>query len=176
MITGDFLKEIISQINNINSNKISELVQFLKKKKNNSKIFLAGNGASASIANHVATDLSKSAGFKALTFNESNLITCLSNDYKYENWIKEALKIYSKERDIVILISSSGMSKNIIEAAKYCKTKKIPVISLSGFSKENRLNKYGKFRFHVNSKNYNVVESCHLIILLNIVEKLLQTK
>ena len=121
MITGNFLKEIISQINNINSNKISELVQFLKKKKNNSKIFLAGNGASASIANHVATDLSKSAGFKALTFNESNLITCLSNDYKYENWIKEALKIYSKERDIVILNAASGIivsgsAKNFNEA------------------------------------------------------------
>ena len=62
-------------------------------------------------------------GFKATTFNESNLITCLSNDYRYKNWIKEALKIYSEEKDIVILISSSGMSKNIIEAAKYCKTK-----------------------------------------------------
>ena len=176
MITGNFLKEITSQINNIDDNEISDLVKFLKKKKNKSKIFLAGNGASASIANHIATDLSKSAGFKATTFNESNLITCLSNDYRYKNWIKEALKIYSEEKDIVILISSSGMSKNIIEAAKYCKTKKISVISLSGFSKKNSLNKYGKFKFHVNSKNYNVVESCHLIILLNIVEKLLQTK
>ena len=176
MITGNFLKEITSQINNIDDNEISDLVKFLKKKKNKSKIFLAGNGASASIANHIATDLSKSAGFKATTFNESNLITCLSNDYKYENWIKEALKIYSEKKDTVILISSSGMSRNIVQAAKYCKTKKMTVISLSGFSKKNSLNKYGKFRFHVNSKNYNVIESCHLIILLNIVEKLLQKK
>ena len=68
------------------------------------------------------------------------------------------------------------MSRNIVQAAKYCKTKKITLISLSGFSKKNILNKYGKFRFHVNSKNYNVIESCHLIILLNIVEKLLQKK
>ena len=133
---NNFLKEITSQINRFDNNKILDLIKFLKKRKNNSKIFLAGNGASASIANHVATDLSKSAGFKAVTFNESNLITCLSNDYKYENWIKEALKIYSNKKDIVILISSSGMSKNIIEAAKYCKTKKITLVSLSGFSKK----------------------------------------
>tara|TARA_A100001015_G_scaffold269040_1_gene320409 strand:+ start:52 stop:582 length:531 start_codon:yes stop_codon:yes gene_type:complete len=176
MIKNSFLKGITSQINNIDNNKISELVKFLKKRKKNSTIFIAGNGASASIASHVATDLSKSAGFRSITFNESNLITCLSNDYKYENWIKEAIKIYSKKNDIVILVSSSGMSKNIIEAAKYCKTKKIPLISLSGFSKKNILNKYGKFKFHVNSKNYNVVETCHLIILLNIVEKLLRIK
>ena len=68
------------------------------------------------------------------------------------------------------------MSKNIIEAAKYCKTKKITLVSLSGFSKKNNLNKYGNFKFHVNSKNYNVVESCHLVMLLNIVEKLIKYK
>lgn len=175
MVINNFLKEITSQINNIDDFKIARLAKFLKKK-NKSKIFIAGNGASASIASHVATDLSKSAGFTASTFNESNLITCLSNDYGYKNWIKEALKIYTKKNDIVILISSSGMSKNIIEAAKYCKTKKIPLISLSGFSKKNNLNRYGKFKFHVNSNNYNVVETCHLIILLNIVENLLKSK
>ena len=175
MINDNFLNKITVQINKIHKLNTSKVVNFLRKRKK-SRIYLAGNGASASIANHVATDLSKSAGFKALTFNESNLITCLSNDYKYYNWIKEALKIYANKSDVVILISSSGMSKNMIEAAKYCKTKKIPLISLSGFSKKNTLNKYGKFRFHVNSKNYNVVESCHLIILLSIVEKLIKKK
>ena len=175
MINDNFLNKITVQINKIHKLNTSKVVNFLRKRKK-SRIYLAGNGASASIANHVATDLSKSAGFKALTFNESNLITCLSNDYKYYNWIKEALKIYANKSDVVILISSSGMSKNMIEAAKYCKTKKIPLISLSGFSKKNTLNKYGKFRFHVNSKNYTVVESCHLIILLSIVEKLIKKK
>ena len=175
MINDNFLNKITVQINKIHKLNTSKVVNFLRKRKK-SRIYLAGNGASASIANHVATDLSKSAGFKALTFNESNLITCLSNDYKYYNWIKEALKIYANKSDVVILISSSGMSKNMIEAAKYCKTKKIPLISLSGFSKKNTLNKYGKFRFHVNSKNYNVVESCHLIILLDVVEKLIKYK
>ena len=175
MINDNFLNKITVQINKIHKLNTSKVVNFLRKRKK-SRIYLAGNGASASIANHVAPDLSKSAGVKALTFNESNLITCLSNDYKYYNWIKEALKIYANKSDVVILISSSGMSKNMIEAAKYCKTKKIPLISLSGFSKKNTLNKYGKFRFHVNSKNYNVVESCHLIILLSIVEKLIKKK
>ena len=69
---------------------LAELVE-----ESNSKIIFAGNGASASIAAHGATDFTKQGKIRSITFNEANLITCLSNDYGYENWIKEALKFYS---------------------------------------------------------------------------------
>ena len=133
MINDNFLNKITVQINKIHKLNTLKVVNFLRKEKN---LGFANDNGAMFTANHVATDLSKSAGFKALTFNESNLITCLSNDYKYYNWIKEALKIYANKSDVVILISSSGMSKNMIEAAKYCKTKKIPLISFQDFRKK----------------------------------------
>jgi len=87
MNNGNFPKQVQNSINEIDSKKIDEVSKIILKKK--SQIFLAGNGASASIANHVATDLTKSAGFNARTLNESNLITCLSNDFGYENWVSK---------------------------------------------------------------------------------------
>tara|TARA_B100000989_G_scaffold119333_1_gene87900 strand:+ start:28109 stop:28627 length:519 start_codon:yes stop_codon:yes gene_type:complete len=172
MYNSNFLKQVHQSQNNIDLKKIGEVSKLIYKKKK-SKIFIAGNGASASIANHVATDLTKSAGYNAVTLNESNLITCLSNDYGYENWISKGLGFYAKSSDLVILVSSSGKSKNILNAAKFCKKKRISLITLSGFSKSNPLRKIGKYNFYVNSKNYNVVEVTHLTILLNIIENLI---
>jgi D-sedoheptulose 7-phosphate isomerase len=171
MIKNNFSIQVQESISKIDLKKIHEVSKFLKKKK--SQIFLAGNGASASIANHVATDLTKSAGFNAKTLNESNLITCLSNDYGYENWMSKGLEFYSSPSDIVILISSSGKSNNIINAAKFCKKNKMMLITLSGFLPNNPLQKYGKYNFYVKSNNYNVIEATHLVILLNIVENLI---
>ena len=171
MYNSNFLKQVHQSQKNIELDKIKEVSKIIYKRKK-SKIFIAGNGASASIANHVATDLTKSARCNAVTLNESNLITCLSNDYGYENWISKGLEFYAKNSDIVILVSSSGKSKNILNAAKFCK-KRISLITLSGFSKSNPLRKTGKYNFYVNSKNYNVVEVTHLTILLSVIENLI---
>ena len=71
----------------------------LKTKKNNGKVIIFGNGGSASTSNHVSVDLTKNANIRAINFNEADLITCLSNDYGYENWIKKAVEFYlDKER------------------------------------------------------------------------------
>tara|TARA_B100001057_G_C22841555_1_gene947298 strand:+ start:1789 stop:2316 length:528 start_codon:yes stop_codon:yes gene_type:complete len=170
MSSEKYIELIKKSINEINKSEIDKIVNFLIKNRKKSKIYLAGNGASASIANHLATDFTKASKFDARTFNESNLITCLSNDYGYENWITQALKFYLKKDDILILISSSGTSKNIINAAKFCKKKKIKLITLSGFSEKNPLKKLGNFNFYVKSNIYNVIEATHLVILLSIVE------
>ena len=97
--------------------------------KNTSKkrgtIYLAGNGGSASTASHMSTDLTKNAKIKSMSFNDVNLITCFSNDYGYENWLKAAIKYYTKPNDLIVLLSVSGESKNLINAANFCKQKKI---------------------------------------------------
>ena len=90
-----------------------------------------------------------------------------------ENFFSKGLEFYAKDSDIVILVSSSGKSKNILNAAKFCKKKRISLITLSGFSKSNPLRKAGKYNFYVNSKNYNVVEVTHLTILLSVIENLI---
>ena len=67
----------------------------------------------------------KTLKIKALSFDNSAHITCFANDYKFENWILETLKVYADKDDLIILLSASGNSKNIINAAKFCKNRKI---------------------------------------------------
>ena len=134
------------------------------------KAIVVGNGGSAAIASHVSVDMTKNAGIRSVNFNETDLITCFANDYGYEKWVKEAIKAYCLINDLVILISSSGTSPNILNAAKYCKDTNIDLITLSGFNRDNELSKLGKVNFHVDSKNYNHVEMTHHIILLSIVD------
>ena len=112
---------------------------------------------------------------RAVTFNEPNLLTCFSNDYGYENWIKKAIEFHGQKGDLVIFISSSGKSKNMINAAKYCKNK-IDFITLTGFIKNNPLKKIGKLNIWVNSKKYNFIENIHQIILLSVVDKISKIK
>ena len=172
----EFFQQIRTKINEINLKNINFATKLILKLKKNNKIILAGNGASATISSHVSVDLTKSAGIRAINFNEAGLLTCFSNDYGYENWLARALEFHSIPGDILILISSSGSSKNIIKASKIVKKLGIRLITLSGFSKKNRLQNKGIVNFHVKSNNYNVIESTHLIILLQIVENLIKYK
>ena len=110
------------------------------------------------------------------TFNDSNFITCFANDYGHENWITEAIKSKCANGDLIILISSSGKSPNIINAAKYCNNNKIDLITLSGFSKNNELKSLGNINFYVNSENYNHIEMVHHIILVSMVDIIAKKK
>ena len=136
------------------------------------KIIIAGNGASAAIASHVAVDLTKAAGVRSINFNEADLITCLANDYGYEHWLEKALDFHAEPKDTVILISSSGMSLNIVNAALKAKAMRLPLITLSGFREDNSLRKLGDVNLWVNNSQYNVVETVHQAWLLAIVDKL----
>jgi D-sedoheptulose 7-phosphate isomerase len=138
------------------------------------KIILIGNGGSASISSHVAVDFTKITNFRAVCFNEANLITCFANDYGYENWAKKALEFYAIPGDIIILISSSGRSKNLVNACKFARKKKYFVSTFTGFEKNNPLSKLGNINFWVNSKKYNFVEMIHHIWLVALVDSFLK--
>jgi len=133
--------------------------------KNGGKTMAMGNGASASIASHISTDLSKGAGIRTINFNDANLITALSNDYGYENWMSKAIKFYGDSGDIAILVSSSGTSINVIKAAKVAKMMNIKVVTFSGFLMDNPLKKSGDINLWVESKAYNIIENMHMIWL-----------
>ena len=94
---------------------------FLNTSKKKGKILIFGNGGSAAIASHVSVDLTKNAKIRTVNFNESDLITCFSNDYGYERWIEKAVDFYADKNDTLVLISSSGKSKNMINACKAAK-------------------------------------------------------
>jgi len=141
-------------------------------KKNNKKVIVAGNGGSAAMASHIAVDFTKQGKIRTINFNEADLITCFANDYGYENWIEKAIEFYGDEGDKVILISSSGNSKNIVNAAKKAKELGIYVIGFSGFSYDNLLAKNSELSFWVDSKAYNIVENTHQIWLLMVCDLL----
>lgn len=167
-----FFGDIKKQIDNINIDDVEKCLLIIKKLKKNNKIILCGNGASASISSHISVDFTKSCNIRSVCFNEPNLITCFANDYGYEKWLSESIKKFAIKNDILILISSSGKSKNIIEAAKIAKKQGLKIISLSGFSKNNPLKKMGDVNIHINSNNYNIIEVMHLAFLCSITEKL----
>ena len=162
--------EILSDIEISNFIKLEKLLKSYKNKKK--RVFIFGNGGSSSISSHVATDLTKICKIKALSLSDHNLITCFANDYGFENWIVESVKSFINKEDLVILISSSGQSKNVINAAKFCKRNKIKLVTFTGFNKNNNLKKLGVLNFWVNSKKYNFVENIHQTWLLSIVDKI----
>lgn len=158
-----------------NSRLISISKLFKKASSKKKKIIFIGNGGSAAIASHVSVDLTKNAKVRAINFNEADLITCLSNDYGHENWMKSALELYCDKGDIVVLISTSGKSENILNAAKWCIKNKQILITFTGRKKNNNLkllNKKG-INLWVNSNSYNHVEMVHHIWLLGIVDYLI---
>ena len=160
-------------LNNINILKLNNLFNTIKKiKTKNKKILIFGNGAGASIASHFSNDLTKTAKIKCLSFDSSTHLTCYANDYGYKNWVKETIKSHYSKGDLIILISASGNSENMIQASKYCKTKKIGFFSLTGFKKHNKLNKNSKNFLWINSNSYNQVEIAQLFILLCLVDNL----
>ena len=144
--------------------------------KKGGKVIVAGNGGSAAMASHVAVDFTKATQIRSINFNEADLITCFANDYGYENWLKEALIAYADNKDLVILISSSGQSANMIKAAEQTKIMNLPLITLSGFKSTNPLRKQGDINFWVESKQYNEIEMTHHIWLLAIVDYLIEQK
>ena len=126
-----YFNNITRYIQELDKNKINSIYRLIKNtSKNKGTIYLAGNGGNASTASHMSTDLTKNAKVRAMSFNDVNLITCFSNDYGYENWLKAAIKYYVKSNDLVILLSVSGESKNLISAANFCKKKKLNLLQL----------------------------------------------
>ncbi len=130
------------------------------------KVIIAGNGGSAAIASHCAVDFTKNAGIRCVNFNEADLITCFANDYGYEWWLQKALEFYADPGDLVILISSSGRSPNILNAARYAASKGLGVVTFTGFGDDNPLRALGQLNLSLKSRAYNVIEMTHHIWLL----------
>jgi D-sedoheptulose 7-phosphate isomerase len=171
----DFFDLINNKAKNVNSEKLINSAKLINAAALNSgKVIVIGNGGSAAIASHVSIDLTKAADIRSVNFNEASLLTCFSNDYGYENWVEKALDFYADKDDIVILISSSGQSQNIINGAKKAREMRLPLITLTGFLENNPLNGLGDINFWLDSSTYNVVESVHQMWLLSVVDYLIE--
>ena len=125
------------------------------------KLMFIGNGASAAISSHMSTDFWKTCGVRAIAFNDSSLLTCLGNDFGYEYIFEKSIEMFADPGDILIAISSSGKSENILRGVNSAKSKECSVITLSGFKDDNPLSSAGDFNFYVPAQEYGPVEVIH---------------
>lgn len=128
------------------------------------KIIFIGNGGSAAIASHQAVDYWKNGGMRSIAFNDTSLLTCISNDYSYAQVFEKPLEMFADPDDVLIAISSSGKSENILRGAKMAKNMRCPVITMSGFKPDNPLRTVGDLNFYVPAPTgeYGYVEIAHL--------------
>jgi len=128
------------------------------------KIIFIGNGASASIASHMSTDFWKNGSMRAIAFNDAALLTCLSNDCGYENVFGKSVEMFADEGDILVAISSSGKSENILNGVREARKRGVHVVTLSGFGSDNPLCGMGDINFYVPDGTYGAVEILHLSV------------
>ena len=172
----NYFETIAETINGIDPEALERAATMIRQAHDSGKkVILAGNGGSAAMASHVAVDLTKTAGIRAINFNEADLLTCFANDYGYEHWVARALEFYADPGDLAILISSSGASQNMLNGAEQASAMGLAVISLSGFSPDNPLRRLGDLNLWAASDSYNIVEMTHHVWLLAIVDYLTET-
>lgn len=134
-------------------------------------VYVIGNGGSAGVASHAVIDFVNVAKLRAFTLHESSLLTCMANDYSYENAFARILAQMAKPGDVLIAISSSGNSMNIRNAAVQMAGNGGTVITLSGFSKNNSLRALGDINIWLDSNDYGFVEVGHQFILHNMSDR-----
>ncbi len=134
------------------------------------KLIFVGNGGSAGICGHMATDFSKNGGMRATTLNDATTLTCLANDYGYEHVFAKQIEWHAASGDLLIAISSSGRSQNILNAVRAARNAGCRVITLSGFRPDNPLRGLGDLNLYVASQEYGLVEVGHLAILHGILD------
>jgi D-sedoheptulose 7-phosphate isomerase len=125
------------------------------------KVLLVGNGGSAAIVSHMQNDLCKAAQIPALVFNEAALLTAYSNDDGYEVAFQKIAELWARSGDLLIAVSSSGRSRNILATVSTCLARGLEVISFSGFSPDNPLRGMGHLNFYVRAQAYGMVELAH---------------
>jgi D-sedoheptulose 7-phosphate isomerase len=164
------MHKTLSLDKNLHDNIVKTKVLFEKCSKRKGRVVFFGNGGSAAIASHLSVDLNKNAKIQSISFNDPGIITCYANDFGYKNWISKTIELSLTNKDVVVLISSSGKSLNILNAAKYAKKKNIQTITLSGMSKKNNLKNMGLINFWVDSKSYNIIETAHQFYMMAVID------
>lgn len=128
------------------------------------KIMFVGNGGSAAIASHMATDYTKNGGLRAWAMNDASMLTCLANDYSYDQVFAKQIEFHGRPGDMLVAISSSGRSANILAAVKAARKLGCTVLTLSGFKPDNPLRKNGDMNLYLDSAAYGYVEVGHLAL------------
>ena len=150
------------------------LKEFIRHKINNAHLFFIGNGGSSAIASHMTADFMKNGGMNTYSLYDNAVTTCMGNDYGYEYIFSRPLEFLLRENDLLVAISSSGNSQNIINAVNVAKKKNAQVITFTGFRPDNKVKQMGDINVYVPCEKYGMVESIHNLILQQIVDEIME--
>jgi D-sedoheptulose 7-phosphate isomerase len=128
-------------------------------------VYLVGNGASASMASHTAADLAKNGALHTEVFSDLALITAVSNDLGYDQVFSHPLSVRARAGDMLVAISSSGRSSNVLRAVRVARRRRLAIVTLSAMSPDNPLRRLGAFNFFVEAARYGMAETCHAALL-----------
>ena len=156
------LKKKIDKIRAIDIHRFADMLSFSK------MIWIIGNGGSCSSASHFAEDLCKSAGIKAIALTDPSLITASANDCGYENSFYTGLKILVSSDDAIVGISVSGESKNILQAFRLLKCRRLALVGV----KDSSIDRRADFSIAVGSGDFKLVEDVHAILCHRIVAEM----
>jgi D-sedoheptulose 7-phosphate isomerase len=129
------------------------------------KVMFIGNGGSMGIATHMAVDFSKNGSMRATAFGDGAMLTCLGNDLGYENVFAHQIESHGRAGDVLVAISSSGKSPNILNGVQAARSQGGKIVTFSGFREDNPLRKTGDINFYVRATEYGFVEVAHQAIL-----------
>ena len=147
---------------------------FSKHKKADTQVFFIGNGGSSAIASHMTADFMKNGGMKTYSLNDNAVTTCMGNDYGYEYVFSRPLEFLGQEEDLLVAISSSGNSQNIVNAINTAKVKNMELITFTGFKRDNSSKQLGTINVYVPSEKYGIVESIHNLMLQQVVDMIME--
>lgn len=143
-------------------------------KRNKSQLFFIGNGGSSAIASHMTADFMKNGGMNTYSLYDNAVTTCMGNDYGYEYIFSRPMEFLVREGDLVVAITSSGNSANIIHAIETARIKKAAVVTFTGFGPDNKAKQMGNINVYVPCQKYGIVESVHNLILQQIVDMIME--
>ena len=154
---------------------IQKILRILKGvKENKNKMMIVGNGGSSSIASHLSQDFTKMGKVRTQCFTDAALLTMLTNDFSHEAGFEQAIAMHGGSGDALIAISSSGNSKNILNAVTHAKKLGCVVITLSGFQPDNKLRGLGHVNVYTPSPSYGIVEIAHTTVLHSILDHIVE--
>lgn len=147
---------------------------FTLHKGRNSQLFFIGNGGSSAIASHMTADFMKNGGMNTYSLYDNAVTTCMGNDYGYAYIFSRPMEFLVRKGDLLVAISSSGNSENILNAIETARIKKASVITFTGFKPDNRAKSLGDINVYVPCEKYGIVESIHNLILQQIVDLIME--
>lgn len=147
---------------------------FTRHKRAGSQIFFIGNGGSSAIASHMTADYMKNGGMKTYSLYDNAVTTCMGNDYGYEFVFSRPLEFLGQKDDLLVAISSSGNSSNIVNAINTANKKDMEIITFTGFKSDNKSRQLGMINVYVPSEKYGIVESIHNLMLQQIVDMIME--